>query len=225
MEPGQEPEVGEVIYLKEKRQTPPKLAPEKPKKNQTEAVAVINQRKKVIAENMHEVQKGETIEQIAEKYKTSVLNLVRWNDLETAEVKQGQILVLSPSMKPVENPENFVDTRETIKSKYHTVLRSETVYSIARLYNLKPDSIIAWNNLKGKSITEDQVLKLRREKGASNDASPSKTMSDVANIHFVKPGDTLYSIATKYGISVDKLKKLNNIDKNSISIGQKLILQ
>jgi LysM repeat protein len=50
-------------------------------------------------------------------------------------------------------------------------------------------------------------------------------MSDVANIHFVKPGDTLYSIATKYGISVDKLKKLNNIEKNSISIGQKLILQ
>jgi LysM repeat protein len=225
MEAGQEPAVGEVIYLKEKRASPPKLAPEKPKTNQTEAVAVINQRKKVIAENMHEVQKGETIEQIAEKYKTSVLNLVRWNDLERAEVKQGQILVLSPSMKPAETPENFVDTRETIKPKYHTVLRNETVYSIARLYNIKPDSIIAWNHLKGKSISEDQVLKLRREKGASNDSSPSKTMSEVANIHFVKPGDTLYSIATKYGISVDKLKKLNNIDKNSISIGQKLILQ
>jgi flagellum-specific peptidoglycan hydrolase FlgJ len=45
------------------------------------------------------------------------------------------------------------------------------------------------------------------------------------NIHKVKKGDTLYSIGKKYGISVDLLKKINNLDSNTISIGQKLLVK
>jgi membrane-bound lytic murein transglycosylase D len=47
----------------------------------------------------------------------------------------------------------------------------------------------------------------------------------MASIHFVKPGETLYNIAQKYHLPVDRLKQLNNLPNNSISIGQKLILQ
>ena len=220
MQPGQEPEVGEVIYLKEKRQMPPKLAVQTPKTSQIDALAVMNQRKKVISENMHEVQKGETIEQIAEKYHTSVLNLVRWNDLEKAEVKSGQILVLSPTMKPAPVQETMVNNKENVQSKTHTVLRGETVYSISKLYALKADSLIAWNQLESKAISVDQVLLLYRSKNASSAKSVP-----MASIHFVKPGETLYNIAQKYHLPVDRLKQLNNLPNNSISIGQKLILQ
>lgn len=220
MEPGQEPAEGEVIYLKEKRQNPPKLAVQTPKTSQIDAVTIMNQRKKVISENMHEVQKGETIEQIADKYHTSVLNLVRWNDLEKAEVKAGQILVLSPTMKPAQVSETMVNNKENVVPKTHTVLRGETVYSISKLYALKADSVIAWNQLESRSLSVDQVLFLYRAKG-----NVSQKSAPVANIHFVKPGETLYSIAQKYHLPVDRLKQLNNLPNNSISIGQKLILQ
>jgi LysM repeat protein len=222
LEPGQEPAVGEVIYLKEKRQNPPKLAVQTPKVNQADAVNLLNQRKKAISENMHEVLKGETIEQIAEKYQTSVLNLVRWNDLEIADVKVGQILVLSPTMKPSKNTENMVNNRENVKSKTHTVLKGETVYSISKMYSMKPDSLIVWNHLQSKPISVDQVLYLYR---VANFTSGQSTTQVVASIHFVKPGETLYSIAQKYHLPVDRLKQLNNIQNNSISLGQKLILQ
>ncbi len=47
---------------------------------------------------------------------------------------------------------------------------------------------------------------------------------DNNNYYIVKKGDTLWSIASKYGTSVNKLKEINNLSSNLISIGQKLIL-
>lgn len=43
--------------------------------------------------------------------------------------------------------------------------------------------------------------------------------------YVVKPGDTLYSIAIKYNIPVEKLKTINNITSNVINIGQKLLIK
>ena len=42
--------------------------------------------------------------------------------------------------------------------------------------------------------------------------------------YIVKSGDNLYAIARKYGISVDKLKDINNLSSNLLSIGQKLLV-
>lgn len=47
---------------------------------------------------------------------------------------------------------------------------------------------------------------------------------DDINYYTVKLGDTLYSIAKKYGITVDKLKDLNNLKSNMISVNQKLLV-
>jgi len=43
--------------------------------------------------------------------------------------------------------------------------------------------------------------------------------------HTVKKGETLYSISRKYKITVQQLKKSNNLSGNTISIGQKLIIK
>lgn len=52
---------------------------------------------------------------------------------------------------------------------------------------------------------------------------PEPTPSE--NTHIVVAGDTLYSIANKYSLTVDKLKQLNNLTSNTISIGQELIIK
>ena len=44
------------------------------------------------------------------------------------------------------------------------------------------------------------------------------------NIYVVKKGDTLYSIAKRYGITVDELKRANNLTSNTLSINQKLVI-
>ena len=47
---------------------------------------------------------------------------------------------------------------------------------------------------------------------------------DQQNVYIVKSGDTLWSIAKNNGLSVDKLKELNNLTSNKLSIGQKLLI-
>lgn len=48
---------------------------------------------------------------------------------------------------------------------------------------------------------------------------------EISKIHVVVKGDTLYSISKKYGLTVVELKKLNNLDSNTINIGQSLLLK
>ena len=59
------------------------------------------------------------------------------------------------------------------------------------------------------------------------ESKPEKQNRNNSNLmtHIVAKGDTLYSISKRYNVSVDDLKKKNNISENAISIGQNLIIQ
>ena len=50
----------------------------------------------------------------------------------------------------------------------------------------------------------------------------TKEKKNSSKIYFVKKGDTLYSISKKYNLSIEKLKEKNNLNSNTLSIGQKL---
>ena len=75
------------------------------------------------------------------------------------------------------------------------------------------------NNLTSNILSIGQVLKLPSEK-ASNEEQLENTIN-----YTVQKGDSLYSIAKKYNITVDKLKQLNNLTSNLLSIGQILIVR
>lgn len=49
--------------------------------------------------------------------------------------------------------------------------------------------------------------------------------SQVGDLHEIQKGETLYSISKKYNISVEDLKKKNNLPDNTLSIGQRLIVK
>ncbi|NBC58049.1 MAG: LysM peptidoglycan-binding domain-containing protein [Bacteroidetes bacterium] len=67
---------------------------------------------------------------------------------------------------------------------------------------------------------DDEVFKSRKNKHKKKRRNLPKE-----NYHHVKKGDTLYSISNRYGISVEDLKKLNNLRGNDIQIGQQLKLK
>ena len=59
---------------------------------------------------------------------------------------------------------------------------------------------------------------------ASVTESPSVLKVPEGTVHVVKPGETLFSIGRRYGIEVDKLKKLNKLPDDIVEIGQKLLV-
>jgi len=98
----------------------------------------------------------------------------------------------------------------------YTVKAGDTLYSIARRYGVSVDSIKRLNNLSSNVLSIGQVLRLpsSSDNGGSDSSSPS-------NIRYVvRAGDTLFSIASRYGTTVDELKRLNNLSSNVLSIGQ-----
>lgn len=95
---------------------------------------------------------------------------------------------------------------------YYVVKKGDTLYKIANKYNITVEELKKLNNLLSDNLNIGQKLII-----FENINLPS-------NIYIVEKGDTLYSIASAYGISIEELKRLNGLTTNGIYIGQELIV-
>ncbi len=153
------------------------------------------------------VKSGDTLWTIAKNNGLTVDELKKINGLTNNSLSIGQVLKLSSASTP--------DVSVPTDENYYTVKSGDTLYAIANKYNMSVDELKKLNNLTSNVLSIGQKLKVS-----------SSTASDTTSNEYytVKSGDTLYSIASKYGMSVDELKKLNNLTSNVISIGQKLLV-
>ncbi len=109
----------------------------------------------------------------------------------------------------------------------HVVRRGETLYSIARRYGTTVGAIMRANNLRSYTIYVGQQLTIpvsgsSRYAAAPGPAQPTGTSS---TYYVVQPGDTLYSIARRFGTTVWAIARANGIaNPNSIRRGQRLII-
>ena len=150
-------------------------------------------------ENIYIVKSGDTLYSIANKYGMSVQELKDLNKLTNNTLSIGQQLVVS---------EANAGTLDT-----YTVKAGDTLYSIANKYGLTVNELKQLNNLTSDILSIGQVLNISN----SNTSLPSNT-------YIVKSGDSLYSIAKKYGITVDALKNANGKTSNLLSIGEILVI-
>ena len=82
------------------------------------------------------------------------------------------------------------------------------------------------SNHSSEKATEVQTVKKTSLSSKSNDSAKTSSSSSEKTIYTVKTGDTLTSIAQKYGLTVDQLAKLNNLkDTSNVNIGQTLKLK
>lgn len=91
----------------------------------------------------------------------------------------------------------------------HTVSQGETVYGIAKKYDVPQDSIFAYNANISSGIKVDQVLKIPSKKQSNHQAVK-------VIYHKVTKGETLYGIAKKYGVTVESIEKANPQLKNGL---------
>ena len=105
-------------------------------------------------------------------------------------------------------------------SDYYVVKKGDTLWSIARAYGLTVDKLKSLNNLTSNNLTIGDSLIVKDSSGNSDNSSGA----DNNKYYIVKKGDSLYSIARRNNMTVDKLKSLNNLTSNILSIGQRLII-
>ena len=152
-----------------------------------------------ITTNTYVVQKGDSLYSIANKLGTTVSELKKENNLTTNTLQIGQVLRI-PTKEIYEGEENI-----------YIVKKGDTLYSIAAANNTTVDELKKANNLTSNILSTGQLLKI-----------PSALLPE--STYIVKKGDALYSIANKYNTTIDKIKDLNNLTTNLLSIGQVLLI-
>ncbi|MGO4938369.1 LysM peptidoglycan-binding domain-containing protein [Fundicoccus sp. Sow4_H7] len=161
---------------------------------------------------VHTVQAGQTLYGIAGHYGVTVSQLMSWNGLSSTLIDVGDQLVLYGGNDSGESPEEA-------PSGVHVVQSGEYLYLIARTYGVTVEQLRAWNNLSSDMIYPGDQLVL----SGSAVETPTPEAPTPNNVHTVVAGDTLYSIARRYGVTVDQLMSWNGLASSFLNIGDQII--
>lgn len=151
-------------------------------------------------ETLYVVKAGDSLYSIARDFNTTVNELKALNNLSSTLLQIGQILKIKTTVAPT------IPIQDT-----YTVVKGDSLYSIAKKFNTTVPAIKSINNLTGDLLSIGQVLKLPTGEPVTN-----------YQIYVVKSGDSLYRIAQQFDTTVDAIKSLNNLTTNLLSINQQL---
>lgn len=158
-------------------------------------------------EDVYIVKENDNLYSIAKNYGVSVDSLMNANNLTNTDLSIGQVL-------------NIPSSGSSPSYINYTVKKGDNLYSIAEQYDTTVDSLKSINNKTNNNLSIGEILKIPTV--LIDETNPS---DKVYNEYIVKSGDNLYSIANKFNISVDDLKKVNNLKGNALTIGQTLIIE
>ena len=101
----------------------------------------------------------------------------------------------------------------------HKVGSGDTLFNIAKRYDMNVADLIASNNIKGNTIHTGQILKVAAAKGKQTAKASVQPVS-----YTVRQGDTLTDIARRFNVNVNDVRRWNNNSSN-IKPGQNIKLQ
>ena len=170
---------------------------------------------------MYTVKSGDSLYNIAKKYNTTVKDIIDLNNLKNTSLSIGQQLRI---------PEKYSEEELSIPNYInYTVKKGDSLYSIAKEFNVSASTIMNDNSLTNSNLRVGQNLKIRVltdntyvEECFGEEYTPPSNNNINTIDYTVKKGDSLYSIASKYKTSVSEITRLNNLSNNNLSIGQVL---
>lgn len=194
---------------------------------------------------------GTTVEEIKRINELSTVNLKIGQILKMPAQEGGeQKAIETKEERPSRREEPSKNTESTVAGNggtyiEHVVQPKENLNMLAEKYGTTINEIKRINNLNSSNLKIAQVLKVPakaglEEKAVENTpvkaaeinktvttpvAVPANQPSEEFVEHTVASNETIYSIATKYGMTMDQLKTKNKLDDNALSVGQKLLIR
>jgi membrane-bound lytic murein transglycosylase D len=136
-------------------------------------------------------------------------------------------------------------TQDSVPTEY-VVRKGDFLEKLARTKGVSVAQLMAWNQLNSIALTPGQKLVFyapasaeivaQNAPQAADEEAPrvatakakpqtSSRPAAISKVHLVQPGDTLYNISRRYeGVTVDQLRKLNNLKSDAVKPGQQLIV-
>jgi membrane-bound lytic murein transglycosylase D len=184
----------------------------------------------------HKVAPTDTLVSIARLYRTTPRAIAQVNNIDVEEDLQPDSKLIIP-VSPGRRPSGDTAVSYAKHATVYKVRRADTVESVADDFGLSPLMVRRWNRLKGSSLRGRRVLYLHlpvtptlSESSHSLASSKRRSNNNLASSqngplrHRVKPGETLFSIATSYKTTVAALKE-NNSNVATLRPGMVLIIR
>ncbi|MDZ7811532.1 MAG: LysM peptidoglycan-binding domain-containing protein [Arhodomonas sp.] len=166
----------------------------------------------------HEVARGDTLGEIADRYHTSVAMLRDLNDLNGNLIRVGDELVVPASGRPVQGQRLAGRGGGGERALQHEVQPGDSLWAVARRYDVTVDQLVAWNQLSPDTVLQPGDTLRIRQGGEAGGAGQS--------VYTVRKGDSLYRIAREFDVRVADLRRWNGIDRGDyLRPGQQLQVQ
>ncbi len=165
----------------------------------------------------HKVIPGENLLSIARMYHTTGRAIEKANNLESGEnlqVETKLIIPITPGRHAAGEGLQAYARHLTV----YRVRRGDTVQSVADNFGVSPAVVRRWNRLKGNGLGGRRILYVHLPISPDAVEEAPKTMKHKSLVgsaqarqvrHAVKPGETLYSIASSYNTTVEAIKENN----------------
>jgi len=157
---------------------------------------------------VHVVKRGDTLSEIAVRYRVSQKQIKHWNKLRSSRIRAGQSLKVRPPVK---------------SGDWYRVRRGDTLSKIARQFAIPVYKLKALNRLDGNVIHVGQ--KLRLQTAAPERRAAVNDQDEEPHEYAVRSGDTLSKIALRFDVSLGFLRQINQLKSDLIRPGQKLRLR
>ncbi|GIW47748.1 MAG: peptidoglycan endopeptidase LytF [Deltaproteobacteria bacterium] len=177
-----------------------------------------------VANIRYVVKKGDSLYTLSKRFGVSVEDIKRANNLKSSLINVGQKLII-----PVSSTKGLTATREEKPERdnsFHiryVVKKGDTLSEIAQSFGVSVAEIKRLNGITGNMIKEGMVIKIPGSTGKAISSSPSNEVF-VSKRYVVQKGDSLYTIAKRFGTTVDEIKRANGLNHNRIKVGDVLIL-
>jgi membrane-bound lytic murein transglycosylase D len=167
----------------------------------------------------HRVQGGDTLSEIADRYRTSVYAISEANRLSNVHrLRIGQELLIPQGQRSAVSPPSFATSDPgptTGRQLTYVVRKGDTLSEIAERHGVSSSRLRSWNRL-GTYIYPGQKLTIYQGSGGSSSSPSSSSSSGSTTVVQVRKGDTLWDIARAHGVSLTALLSANGLSKRSL---------
>lgn len=176
----------------------------------------------------HRIRKGETLSSIAHRYGTTAHHLAKMNRMSTRSILRIGKRLRVPDKQTVSSKKTnqiaalaSKSNKTTKKSVSYTVKPGDNLWILAKKYNSTTKAIQTANKMKGSSLHIGQKLNIPQLS-----SSECRVAYGKKSTYWVKSGDSPFTIAQKYNMTLQRLLALNHLTKRSkIYPGQKLLVE